>query len=210
MSETRERFDGFVSGAVYDWVARCTGYGPGYYRRAAMSVPVRPGMTLLDLGCGTASLALALAERMEGQGRIIGMDLSAPQLERAEKKITSAPVTIELRNASIRKLPFDNDSIDGICMSQVLHALPEAVLYDMLRESGRVLVKGGFFGLIEWSRPRFGFTAAVWTPTIIGERRSRNWRGTYPALFETVGLTLSTDVYLDSLNRCQTYVKAGG
>jgi ubiquinone/menaquinone biosynthesis C-methylase UbiE len=207
MTEAHERFNGFISGAVYDWVARCTGYGPGFYRRAAMSIPVRPGMTLVDLGCGTASLSLALAERMNGQGRIIGIDTSARQLERAKEKILSSPVSIELRNGSASELPFEDGTIDGICMCQVLHALPDDVRAGMLSESSRVLKKGGFFALVDWSRPRLGYTAAVWAPSLLGFRHSHNWQGTYPSLFETFGLDLSTDVYLDSLNRCQVFVK---
>ena len=85
MTDSMELFDGAISGAVYDWVARFTGYGSEFYRRAAMSIPVRPGMTLLDLGCGTASLSLALADRMNGRGRIVGIDTSARQLERAKE-----------------------------------------------------------------------------------------------------------------------------
>jgi demethylmenaquinone methyltransferase/2-methoxy-6-polyprenyl-1,4-benzoquinol methylase len=207
MTETRETFDGFMGGKVYDIVARCTGYGPEFYRRAAMSIPVRPGMTLLDLGCGTASLSLALAERMNGQGRITGIDTSARQLERAREKIVSSPVTIELRNASVRALPFENSAVDGICMCQVLHALPEDVRADMLTESSRVLKKGGFFALVDWSRPRIGYAAAVWAPSLLGSRHTHNWQGTYPEVFEPMGFHLSTDVYLDSLNRCQVFVK---
>jgi len=207
MTETHEPFSGFISGAIYDFIAQCTGYGPTFYREAAMSIPVRPGMTLLDLGCGTASLSLALAERMNGQGRIIGIDTSAPQLRRAEEKVRSSPVSIELLNGSVRKLPFETNTIDGICMCQVLHALPKDVQLDMLNESARVLVDNGFFALVDWSRPRIGYVAAVWTPSLLGSRHSHNWQGTYPTLFRTVGLDLCTDVYLDSLNRCQVFVK---
>jgi ubiquinone/menaquinone biosynthesis C-methylase UbiE len=207
MTETIKSFDGWLGGAAYDVLARCTGYGPTYYRRAACAVPVRPGMTLLDLGCGTGSLSLALAERMNGQGRILGIDLSARQLNRARRKTAHAGVPVELHQASIRKLPCQDRSIDGICMSQVLHALPEDVRSDVLRESSRVLVEGGFFAAIEWSRPRIGYTAAVWTTTLLGHRDSHNWRGTYPTLFRAFALDLATDVYLDSLNRCQVFVK---
>jgi ubiquinone/menaquinone biosynthesis C-methylase UbiE len=208
MDETHESFDGFIGGRVYDVVARLTGYGPGYYRRAAAAIPVRPGMTVLDLGCGTASLSLALARRMEGQGRIIGIDLAERQLEQARAKVGASPVPIELRQGSVQQIHMDDGSVDGVCMSQVLHALPDDVRSATLVESRRVLRPGGFFGLVDWSRPRFGYTAAVWTSTLLGMRDSPNWRGTYPEIFKVAGFELSTDVHLDSLNRCQVFVKA--
>jgi len=207
MSETRETFDNFFGGAAYDMIGRLSGYGQEYYRKAAEALPVRPGMTLLDLGCGTASLSLALASRMKGEGRIVGIDLAKRQLERARSKVGGSPVPIELRHGSVRELPFESDSIDGICMSQVLHGLPEDVLTACLAESARILRQGGFFGLVEWSRPRFGYTALVWGATLLAARDTHNWRGTYQELFGTFGFDLLTDVRLDSLNRCQVFVK---
>jgi ubiquinone/menaquinone biosynthesis C-methylase UbiE len=207
MTEGGERFDGFISGAVYDGIARITGYGPEFYRRAAMAIPVRPGMTLLDLGCGTASLSLALADRMDGQGKIIGIDISEKQLKCAKKKVRTSPVPIALRNESFQSLPLEDLSVDGICMSEVLHGLSENEQLETLRESSRVLRKGGFFALVDWSRPKLGYVAAVWSFSLLGYRHTHNWKGTYPKLFETVGLELVTDVYLDSLNRCQVFEK---
>lgn len=207
MAETHESFDGVLGGAVYDLLARLTGYGPGYYRRAALALPVAPGMRVLDLGCGTASLSLALAARMEGRGRIVGLDLAARQLAHARTKVAAAPVPIALQRGSIRALPFDDASFDGICVSQVLHALPADLLDAGLAEAARVLRPGGFFGLTEWARPRPGYAAAIWTATLLGQRGSHNWRGTYAGVFQRVGLRLVTDVYLDSLNRCQVFAR---
>ena len=42
MSEATENFEGFLGGRGYDILAFLTGYGPGYYRRAAMAVPAAP------------------------------------------------------------------------------------------------------------------------------------------------------------------------
>jgi ubiquinone/menaquinone biosynthesis C-methylase UbiE len=207
MDEMRYDFEGHFGGLVYDLIASITGYGRSYYRRAALAIPVQPGMTLVDLGCGTASLSIALSHRMEGRGKIVGIDRSTRQLKRAREKVRSANVDIELIQSSVGSLPVDDESVDGICVSQVLHALPDNIRTACLYESHRILVPNGFFALLEWSKPRFGYTAAVWTATLIKLRNSENWRGTYPSLLNRFGFRLATDTYLDSLNRCQIFSK---
>lgn len=97
--------------------------------------------------------------------------------------------------------------LDGICMSQVIHGLPDEVRSACLAESARILVPGGFFALLDWSKPGFGYTAAVWGWSLLGLRKSRNWLGTYAEVFARFGLELASDVYLDSLNRCQRFIK---
>jgi len=204
-TETNESFEGFTGGAVYDWLARLTGYGPSYYRKAALAMPIQPGIRLLDLGCGTGSLTLAAARRLDGDGAIEGIDLSEKQLRRARTKTAAFPVSVTFRQGSVRELPYQDDQFDGVFASQVFHALPDEVRADAIAEAARVLRPGGFFALVEWSRPRLGYTAAIWTLTILGSRRGHNWQGTYADLIEPAGFRLLSDVYLDSLNRCQVF-----
>lgn len=47
---------------------------------------VGPGHKVLDIGCGTGALALHLAERVGPGGTVLGVDLSAPMLARAERR----------------------------------------------------------------------------------------------------------------------------
>jgi demethylmenaquinone methyltransferase/2-methoxy-6-polyprenyl-1,4-benzoquinol methylase len=202
-------FEGRLGGAAYDRLSALTGYGPSYYRRAAAALPIRSGDVLVDLGCGTGSLALAVADRLRGRGRVTGIDLAERQLAEARRKGARSPVPIEWRRGSVDDLPFEDGTVDGVCMSQVIHGLTEPVRRGMIAESVRVLRPGGFFGLVEWSRPGFGWAAAVWTWTILGMRDSRNWQGTLGEWFVAAGFEPSTDVRLDSLNRCEVFRKLG-
>jgi len=206
-TETRESFDGFIGGAVYDVLARITGYGPAYYRRAVQALPVESGMVLADLGCGTGSLAIALAGRTGKSGRVVGIDIAEKQLARARLKVAGKNFPIELRLESIAKPALNDSSVDGITMSQVIHALPDEIRTAMISEAFRILKPGGFFGLIEWSRPRFGYSAFVWSLSLQSHKDSDNWRGTYPKFFSKVGFELISDRYIDSLNRCQIFIK---
>ena len=154
-TETREHFDGFLGGRTYDFLAGTTGYGRAYYRRAAQSLPVEAGMTLIDLGCGTGSLTMAMARKLGHSGRITGIDLADKQLSHARHKQLQTDLPIEFVKGSVAHLPFADASVDGISISQVLHALPPDIRQGMISEACRVLKPGGFFGIIEWSRPRF-------------------------------------------------------
>jgi ubiquinone/menaquinone biosynthesis C-methylase UbiE len=205
VSETREPFDGILGGTGYDVIAGLTGYGRGFYRAAARAIPIRPGMRLLDLGCGTGSLARALADRLGEDGRVVGIDLAPKQLQRARDKLARTPISAGLLRATARELPFGANAFDGIVSSLVFHALPDDVRARAIDEAHRVLRPGGFFALVDWSRPRWGYTAAVWGLTLLPEIGGPNWRGTYPEIFGGHGFELETDVYLDSLNRCQIF-----
>lgn len=67
---------GIFSDANYGRITSLSGFGSAFYWQAAMFIPLRPGMHVLDLGCGTAFFGLAIAE-MIGTGREVhGVDLS--------------------------------------------------------------------------------------------------------------------------------------
>jgi len=66
-----------------------------YQRRTQLLVisriPVEKGHTVLDLGCGTGEGTIDIARKLEGTGRVIGMDLSEKMIEQAKRKLDSFP-----------------------------------------------------------------------------------------------------------------------
>ncbi|MDF1567990.1 MAG: hypothetical protein RQ801_00980 [Spirochaetaceae bacterium] len=79
--------------------------------------------------------------------------------------------------------------------------LPEEILTTMINETFRILRS------VEWSRPRFGYSSFVWSLFLQRPKDSDNWQGTYPNHFSKVGFELISDRYVDSLNRCQIFIK---
>src|SRR3546814_19655148 len=55
---------------------------------AIEAAKVRPGETVLDIGCGAGTTSFSLAEWAGVQGRVTGIDISAPLIERADRKST--------------------------------------------------------------------------------------------------------------------------
>ena len=48
---------------------------------------IEKGMNVLDLGCGTGQGTIDIAEKLEGTGNIIGVDLSEKMIDQAKKKL---------------------------------------------------------------------------------------------------------------------------
>ncbi|HEX4492961.1 MAG TPA: class I SAM-dependent methyltransferase [Acidimicrobiia bacterium] len=85
---------------------------------------VRPGMTVLDAGCGEGVLAWYLAEA----GAIVtAMDISRPNLENASKFLAERGVAdrVTLVHGDAESLPFPDASFDLVVSSHVLEHLPD-------------------------------------------------------------------------------------
>ncbi|HEX4446661.1 MAG TPA: methyltransferase domain-containing protein [Polyangiaceae bacterium] len=73
----------------------------------------RPGQHVLDLGCGTGTTTLATSEAVGPTGRVVGVDVSAPMVDRARERAAGRPhVAFVLADASAHRFaapdaPFD-------------------------------------------------------------------------------------------------------
>lgn len=115
-------------------------------RRAAQWVPfllphLRPGMRLLDVGCGVGSITLDLAE-LVAPGVVVGVDMDEAQLTiareaAATRGLTNASFTV----GSVYELPFANASFDVALAHTLLLHLSDQLR--ALRELRRVLAPGG-------------------------------------------------------------------
>jgi len=73
-------------------------------------VPITPGSSLLDMGCGRGRHAIEFAGRGYG---ITGVDLSARSIDQARKHAREAGLTIDFRRADMR-VPITDKSFDGV------------------------------------------------------------------------------------------------
>jgi ubiquinone/menaquinone biosynthesis C-methylase UbiE len=117
---------------------------------AALALP--PGTRGLDAGCGVGLAAFALAEAVGPQGRVVGLDLSAPLLARGEELARDAGLAerVSVERGDVNDLPFDDDVFAWAWSADCVGYYREAP-FAALRELVRVVKPGGMVALLAWS-----------------------------------------------------------
>jgi ubiquinone/menaquinone biosynthesis C-methylase UbiE len=104
---------------------------------------LQPGEVVLDIGCGTGTLAIAAKRQVGPTGSVYGIDASPEMLARAEKKARKAGVEVVLKNAMAQALPFPDAQFDAVLATVMLHHLPRKARQQCAAEMRRVLKPGG-------------------------------------------------------------------
>lgn len=58
---------------------------------------IHPGMTVLDLGCGTGYFTMELAKLVQEEGKVIAADVQKGMLERVQQKLQNNPLKNRIR-----------------------------------------------------------------------------------------------------------------
>jgi len=126
------------------------GRAPAIRRMTLEMADVKPGESVLDVGCGTGSLALAAKVAVGPEGSVRGIDASPEMIEQARRKAMKAGAEADFRVALIEELPFGEGEFDLVLSSFMLHHLPDGVKRKGLAEVRRVLKRGGRFLAVDF------------------------------------------------------------
>lgn len=142
----REGAQEFFAGAAREWEAlRSELYGSRFEAEALLGL-VPPAWTVADLGCGTGTLAAALAPHV---AHVVGVDQSAAMLRTARKRLLGVG-NVELHRAELEALPIADASCDAAIAVLVLTYVAEVP--PVLAEAARVLRAGGRLVVVDLAR----------------------------------------------------------
>jgi ubiquinone/menaquinone biosynthesis C-methylase UbiE len=113
---------------------------------------LQPGESVLDVGCGTGSLAIAAKSQVGPTGTVFGLDASPEMIARAEMKARKARVDVGFKNAFAQSLPFPDSKFDVVLTTIMLHHLPKEARGQLAGEIRRVLKPGGRVLAIDFGR----------------------------------------------------------
>ena len=131
---------------VYDLTFKVNGYGKSldqYFEQHPL--PVSDNARVLDAGCGTGTLTLALLRNLRVPVKLTAIDLSSSVISTARKYVSKENPNqqdVRFTQGNVLALPFPDETFDVVVTCGVLEYLP---LEEGFAELARVIAPGGYF-----------------------------------------------------------------
>src|SRR5918992_5686450 len=140
-----------TTGRVLHWAARYDllvwllthGRHRAFRERLVGLARLAAGESILDVGCGTGSLAIAAKRQVGVGGPVFGIDASPAMIARATSKAARAGIDVSFKTAVAETLPFPDAQFDVVLSTLMLHHLPRKVRQQCAHEVRRVLKPQG-------------------------------------------------------------------
>lgn len=139
---------------LYDPFVKLFG-GDVVHRALLKQAALRPSQRVLDVGCGTGTLA-TMIKRLHPDVEVVGLDPDPKALARARRKAACTALSIRFDQGFAGELPYPEGSFDRALSSFMFHHLPPNEKGRMLRAVQRVLKPGGEFHMLDFEGPEDG------------------------------------------------------
>ncbi|MBI5563684.1 MAG: methyltransferase domain-containing protein [Chloroflexi bacterium] len=160
----------------YDTITRIMTLGQERAIRAASIeiAGVKPGDTVLEVGCGTGTLTLAAKARVGSMGKVYGIDVAPEMLAVARRKAARQNLDIVFGPGRIEDIPFPDNQFDVVLGSFMIHHFPgDDVRRKGFAEVQRVLKPNGRLLIVDLEPPT-GFPMNHLAPLLYGRQMMQN------------------------------------
>jgi ubiquinone/menaquinone biosynthesis C-methylase UbiE len=191
MSETNKEYIPALSyrflTPFYDFIQKYIVRDIRYKSLLIAQANLQPGHHVLDLGCGTGTLAI-MAKQAQPSAEVSGLDADPDMLKVAKYKSAQMNVSVKFDVGFTNKLPYPDESFDRVLSSIMIHHLKTPDKWQTAREVYRVLKPGGQLHIIDFGKP------VTWYGKLLGpflhkfEEANDNIDGKLPEIFGAPGL----------------------
>lgn len=158
---------------------------------------LKPGERVLDVGCGTGTLTLAIGRQLADGGVVWGIDAAPRMIDIARRKAAAAQLAVQFAQGVAEHLEFDDVMFNVVVNSMFTHHIDTSLKQQAFAEMFRVLRPGGRLVTADVDRPTtiagwfLGWGARV---LLLQRELVDNLRGDLPVLIADAGFV--------DVNRC--------
>jgi ubiquinone/menaquinone biosynthesis C-methylase UbiE len=171
---------------LYDPLTRMLGLRKAH-AELADGADLRDGQRVLEIGCGTANLALLVKRRHPGV-EVVGLDPDPQALARAQRKARRRHLALQLDQGHAERLPYPDAAFERVLSAFMFHHLEPADREATLHEVARVLRPGGSIRLLDFGGARDPGDGRLARMAQRNERLRDNYDDRIPALMRDAGL----------------------
>jgi len=152
MSNTNEKYIPALSyrflTPFYDFIQKYVVKDTRYKALLIAQADIQPGHHVLDLGCGTGTLAI-MAKQAQPGAEVTGLDADPDMLKVATYKSALLNTPVQFDVGFTDKLRYPDESFDRVLSSIMIHHLKTPDKWQTAREVYRVLKPGGQLHIID-------------------------------------------------------------